>query len=74
MFPELAQVSLLAIYRIIKKGKKKKAGVNVFSTKVKQSAKGTALLRGHRSHTNVQPFVLQRQFLHYLSYFKTLSI
>ena len=47
--------------------------VNVFSTKVliedtvltSPTGDGTAILRGHPSHAKVDPFVGQRQYLHF---------
>ena len=35
---------------------------------------GTAILRGHPSHAKVQPVAVQREYLHSIGYFQTLSI
>ena len=72
MFPELAQVSMLAIYANNKK-RLKKIVVNVFSTKVKQSTKGTALFCGHREPHECLAACTTKIVPSYLSYFKTLS-
>ena len=73
------------MWKILKMAVKKNAlylSVNVFSTKVligtlyftSPNGDGTAILRGHPSHAEVQPPAGQRKYLHFSVIFKTLSI